>query len=332
MDSIGILNLCIASTSGSVTDRRYGFADLAKNEDIDVTVGDLMSEYNMTKRGGSKVNSNRVTEEFETSFLEAFLPALPHLASKRIRVAVNVGASDTMKLYRAVLEKAQEASLDLKVTWIGSDGAFDDVSKAIDSSSAYTSMQSYLGATFAVDAPQAVLKLYYEYCAALLPQQSIKHTFYIPYKKLEVSIAAPTDTQDYLFEKDTYETNDSIDLKSIMPTVKAPLGLIVHARLGDKGSDCSVGFFVRNADEWDWLGSLLTVDKVRELLGGDDTGKPIFRLELANVWAVHVLLKDHLDCGVSSSSTYDVLGKNFAQYLRSKWVDISTEFLDGGRI
>lgn len=48
--------------------------------------------------------------------------------------------------------------------------------------------------------------------------------------------------------------------------------------------------------------------------------------------AVHFLLKDYLDRGVASSSTYDVLGKNLAEYLRCKFVDVPDTFLARGRI
>lgn len=51
-----------------------------------------------------------------------------------------------------------------------------------------------------------------------------------------------------------------------------------------------------------------------------------------NGLAVHFLLKDHLDRGVSSSSTYDVLGKNLAEYLRCKLVDIPERFLVRAKI
>lgn len=144
-------------------------------------------------------------------------------------------------------------------------------------------MQSYPGATFAVDARQAVPKPYYEYFVALLPQKDITHVAHVPEKRLEIPIAAPTDTQDFLYEQLTYETKSPVDLSSFGPTTRAPLGYIVHARSGDKGSDANVGFFVRNTDEWDWLRSVLTVNKIRELLGDDDTGKPIFRFELPNI-------------------------------------------------
>ncbi|KAM0330101.1 hypothetical protein ACHAQA_004273 [Verticillium albo-atrum] len=193
-------------------------------------------------------------------------------------------------------------------------------------------MQSYPGATFGVDARQALPKPYYEYWVSLLPQASINHVVHLPSKGLEISIPPPTETEDFVRDQETYETSNPVDLSSFGPTTRAPLGYVVHARSGDKGSDCNVGFFVRNDDEWDWLRSLLTVEKVRELLGEDDSGKPIFRFELPNISAVHFLLKDHLDRGVSSSSTYDVLGKNLAEYLRVKRVDIPDRFLQRGKI
>src|SRR5690242_15851964 len=104
MGSILPRKLRIASASGSVTDRRHGFADLAKNEEVDFIVGDWLSEYNMTTRGGSKVNNKDLSEEFETSFLESIEPALEALASRRVKVAVNAGASDTKKLHDALTE------------------------------------------------------------------------------------------------------------------------------------------------------------------------------------------------------------------------------------
>lgn len=214
-------------------------------------------------------------------------------------------------------------------------------------------MQSYPGATFAVDARQATPKPYYEYWVALFPQADAKHVCHIPSKGIEISISAPVDTTDFLYDQPSYETASPVSIDSLGPTTVAPLGYVVHARSGDKGSDCNVGFFVRNEDEWDWLRSLLTVEKVKELLGDDYENNPIFRFEMPHIWgkfpfshnailfsfrgpnrvaAVHFLLKDHLDRGVASSSTYDVLGKNLAEYLRCKHVPIPNKFLERGRI
>lgn len=123
--------LRIASASGSVTDRRHGLAALAETEDVQYIVGDWMSEYNMTTRGGAKIDSNGSSEEFETSFLEALEPALPHLQARKIKVAVNAGASDTQKLYHTVVDMIKAAGLSLTVAWIGGDEVMDLVGEAI---------------------------------------------------------------------------------------------------------------------------------------------------------------------------------------------------------
>jgi hypothetical protein len=125
--------LRIASASGSVTDRRAGFKELAETEDIDFIVGDWMSEYNMTTRGAAKVNSKEQSNEYESSFLEAIEPALPSLASRRIKVAVNAGASDPKKLHDYLKNKIASLGLDLKLAWIEGDEVTETVKKAIES-------------------------------------------------------------------------------------------------------------------------------------------------------------------------------------------------------
>ncbi|KAF2416022.1 hypothetical protein EJ08DRAFT_739662 [Tothia fuscella] len=183
-------------------------------------------------------------------------------------------------------------------------------------------MQCYPGAIFAVNARQAVPKPYYEYWVALLPQSDAKHICHILYEGISIDIAPPSDTSDFMYEQPTYETDNPIALSAFDPTTRAPLGYIVHSRSGDKGSDCNVGLFVRHSDEWNWLRSLLTVDKIRELMGDNEEGKPMFRFELPNLW----------DRGVGATSTYDFLGKNLSEYLRYKHVDIPNRFLGRGRI
>lgn len=140
MGSIGNLKLRIASASGSVTDRRHALADLAECEDVQYIVGDWMSEYNMTSRGGAKVDSKGYSDEFEDCFLEALLPALPHLNRRRIKVAVNAGASDTKKLHDFVVQKVQDANLNLQVAWIGGDEILDVVQEAVKNGSEFKSL------------------------------------------------------------------------------------------------------------------------------------------------------------------------------------------------
>jgi hypothetical protein len=120
----------IASASGSVTDRRYEFAELVRCEDIDFVVGDWMSEYNMTTRGGSKVGGDSQGSEYEECFLESILPALEHLDARGIKVAVNAGASDTKKLHDYLVQTITDRGLSLNVAWVEGDEVFDSVQKA----------------------------------------------------------------------------------------------------------------------------------------------------------------------------------------------------------
>lgn len=145
-------------------------------------------------------------------------------------------------------------------------------------------MESYPGATFAIDTRQAAPRPYYEYWVALIDQADAQHVAHLPFKDQAISIAPPADTLDFLYDQPSYETKDPLDPDSWGPTTVAPLGYITHARSGDKGSDANVGFFVRNADEWDWLRSTLTIKKIEELLGRDYEEKPIFRFELPNIY------------------------------------------------
>lgn len=64
----------------------------------------------------------------------------------------------------------------------------------------------------------------------------------------------------------------------------------------------------------------LTIDKVKELLGKDYKGERVDRFEIPKICAVHFLLKNHLDRGVSSTSTYDYLGKNGKIFVSDSWL------------
>jgi hypothetical protein len=144
-------------------------------------------------------------------------------------------------------------------------------------------MSTYPGATFAVDARQALSKPFNEYFVTIIPQSLLNHTAHIPTLETSVKIGAPADTVPYTFEQDIESTVDPIDLSGLGPTTIAPLGYVVHARSGDKGSDCNVGFYVRHEDEYPWLRSLLSVERLKELLQNDYNGKRIERFELPNI-------------------------------------------------
>lgn len=72
---------------------------------------------------------------------------------------------------------------------------------------------------------------------------------------------------------------------------------------------------------------------MKQLLGGEyKEGNKIERFELPYIFGVHFLLYDHLDRGVNSSSTYDILGKNLGEFLRARYVDLPEKFLSAGKL
>ncbi|OIW26245.1 DUF1446-domain-containing protein [Coniochaeta ligniaria NRRL 30616] len=193
-------------------------------------------------------------------------------------------------------------------------------------------LQSCPGATLGNDQRQSEGKVYYEYFVTLLPQAEVKHQVELPWASKSIPIPVQKNVRtDYPRDQKSYETENPVDLDSFGPTTRGPLGWVVGGRSGDKASDANVGFYVRHDDEWDWLRSLLTIDKCHQLLDNSDKGKKIERFEIPGIRAVHFLVRDHLDRGFNSTSEYDTLGKNLCEYLRAKHVDIPNKFLRRGR-
>ena len=196
-------------------------------------------------------------------------------------------------------------------------------------------MQGYPGATFHLDFRQGMPKPYFEYYVTLVPQSELKHVVHLPNGQ-ELLIEPPTVTRTYPARQPSQETTeDPIHVQSHHgDTVRMPLGTVVHARSGDKGSDCSCGFWVRHQDEWDWLRSLLSVSAIKELLGREYDPRRVMveRFELPNLRGVHFLFRNLLDRGVTSTGSVDFLGKNVAEFLRSRHVDVPQKFLSRSRL
>lgn len=94
-----------------------------------------------------------------------------------------------------------------------------------------------------------------------------------------------------------------------------------------------MGFFVPDDEQWEWLRSFLSIEKIKELLGAHEySGGRIDRFEMGRIRAVHFLLKNHLDRGYNSGSKLDTLAKNLGEYLRAKSVPIPSKFLENGHL
>ncbi|WP_460864328.1 acyclic terpene utilization AtuA family protein [Rhodococcus aerolatus] len=110
------------------------------------------------------------------------------------------------------------------------------------------------------------------------------------------------------------------------PTTRAPLGVLVHARSGDKGGNSGVGLWVADDRAWEWLRRTVTVDRVRALLP-EAAHLEVVRHELPRLRAVHLVLRGLLGTGGSSGTRVDQVGKAVGEHLRSRWVDVPDELL-----
>lgn len=138
-------------------------------------------------------------------------------------------------------------------------------------------MQTYPGATFHLDLRQAFPKPIYEYYVTLLPQSSITHRAHLwDGRDLEIPAPMPAECKLYPSQQPSQPSTAQPSTLDFGPTTFGPLGWLVHARSGDKGSNCNVGFFVpHGGEEWEWLRSLLSVQTIRKLLADEDKGKKI---------------------------------------------------------
>jgi len=143
----------IAGASGGFSDRVYAIERLAKHSDVDVIVGDWLSEMTMTIHGTGKIRNqasnngkSMAFEEqvqnamFAENFLDCFEPAIDALATRKIKLAVNAGASDTEILAKLVQEKVKERGHDLKVAWIEGDDVTEQVKAMVEKGEGFRSL------------------------------------------------------------------------------------------------------------------------------------------------------------------------------------------------
>ncbi|KAF9892613.1 hypothetical protein FE257_001015 [Aspergillus nanangensis] len=144
-----------------------------------------------------------------------------------------------------------------------------------------------------------------------------------------IPVGPPKKTES-LKQRENYETTSPVSLSQFGPTQMRPLGDVVLARSGDKGANVNIGLFVHTPEEWDWLRSLMTGDKMKELMGTDwKDWYFLERVEMPHIYAVHFVIYGALGRGVSSSRLLDGLGKGFAEFIRAVHVPMPTKFLNG---
>jgi len=170
-------------------------------------------------------------------------------------------------------------------------------------------------------------KMFMELFPGIISYTRLNHRVVLPDKEIKIQhhgITAPPPGK-----RPSYETAEPTPLETFGPVKRVPLGAVAHARSGDKGDNCNIGFFTRSAEEYKWLQSYLTVPRIIEILGDDwKESITVERCEFPQIRAVHFRLLDFLGGGGASSTRIDMLGKGVAEYLRSKFVDVPVKFLD----
>ena len=143
----------VAGASGGFSDRVRAISSLAANEDVDVIVGDWLSEMTMTIHGTAKVQKQAQlagkelsfeqqveNAMFAENFMDCFEPAIDDLARRGIKLAVNAGASDTEVLAKLVQKKVKERGHNLKVAWIEGDEVTGVVKSMLDKGEGFRSL------------------------------------------------------------------------------------------------------------------------------------------------------------------------------------------------
>ncbi|MEV5346438.1 acyclic terpene utilization AtuA family protein [Streptomyces achromogenes] len=110
------------------------------------------------------------------------------------------------------------------------------------------------------------------------------------------------------------------------PARRAPLGLVVGARSGDKGGNANVGVWARSEDAWRWLAHTLTADAFRRLIP-ESRDLPVTRHLLPNLRAVNFVVEGILGAGVAAQARFDPQAKALGEWLRSRHLDIPETLL-----
>lgn len=108
---------------------------------------------------------------------------------------------------------------------------------------------------------------------------------------------------------------------------------VVHAKIGDKESNANravglpcrrISLAMHSPDQF-----YLHYSAGRRLQPG---GIFVERFELPNHFALHFLVKGILEGGISCTYKMDGLAKSFGEFIRARWVEVPTKFLERGTI
>ncbi|MFE9887908.1 acyclic terpene utilization AtuA family protein [Streptomyces scopuliridis] len=189
------------------------------------------------------------------------------------------------------------------------------VGRAVSGAAVELALGSYPG--FHVIAPPGKGVPYGVFEAAYVDASEVAHTAVLPDGR---RVAVPTPLRTTTLEPVPAPPLPE-PLPAGLPTRRAPLGLVVGARSGDKGGDANVGVWARSEDGWRWLAHELTTDRFRELIP-ESRELTIVRHLLPRLRAVNFTVEGLLGEGVAAQARFDPQAKALGEWLRARHADI----------
>ncbi|WP_405797943.1 acyclic terpene utilization AtuA family protein [Streptomyces sp. NBC_01506] len=213
---------------------------------------------------------------------------------------------------RADADTEETASALLRLVVRDSDP--DAVGRTVSGAAVELALGSYPG--FHVTAPPGKGAPYGVFEAAYVGAAEVPHTAVLP-DDTRVPVPTPVCTK----KLEPVPEPQLPDPLPVRTTRRAPLGLLVGARSGDKGGDANVGVWVRTDDAWRWLAHALTVDLFRQLLP-ETADLTVTRHVLPNLKALNFTVQGLLGEGVAARARFDPQAKALGEWLRSRHADI----------
>ncbi|WP_239312304.1 acyclic terpene utilization AtuA family protein [Plantactinospora mayteni] len=203
-----------------------------------------------------------------------------------------------------------------------SDGDPKRAGRAFSAAAVELALASYPGCTLTT--PPGDASPYGTFAAEEVAQDRVRQVAVLPSGE-RVDIAPPAVTAPY--REEPAAGPDEGPVFEAGPTRRAPLGMLVGARSGDKGGDANLGVWARSAAGHRWLRGWLTVERLRALLP-ETAALPVRRYELPHLRAVNFVLTGLLGAGAADSARFDPQAKALGELLRARVVDLPTELLD----
>ncbi|MFB6980457.1 acyclic terpene utilization AtuA family protein [Streptomyces scopuliridis] len=189
------------------------------------------------------------------------------------------------------------------------------VGRAVSGAAVELALGSYPG--FHVTAPPGTGVPYGVFEAAYVDASEAAHTAVLPDGR-RVAVPAPLRTRAL---EPVPPPAPPEPLPAGLPTRRAPLGLVVGARSGDKGGDANVGVWARSEDGWRWLAHELTTGRFRELIP-ESRELTVVRHLLSRLRAVNFTVEGLLGEGVAARARFDPQAKALGEWLRARHADI----------